>query len=355
MSEHDTILGHLIARMVANRHEDAATEGLAYLLDRYPPIRKRFVALLRTPQEDLPEELHFNTQEPSAAGRPDMCGRHDGAIRVFVEVKFWAALTDHQPVSYLNTLAKERAPTQLLFIVPERRLYLWRELLERVKAGNLDHDYDTVLDPKTVAITGRSHRQCLQILSWEAVLKALGEGADERARANLEQLAGLCSTSGGLEWQPLASEELRDTRAPTRLQHYVDVARGVVEKGCPGVFRATGQPPTWDGIGHKILFTGEGAPAAWLGVNLIPWRKHGRSPIWLHIDKDRMPAARINTLLRDWASAQERVLDEDKYSVGIDIKLFTDRDKQTVIDDVIAQLRTIGALLRGGPSSTPAQ
>lgn len=352
MSEHDTILGHLIGRMVANRHEDAATEGLAYLLDRYPPIRKRFIALLRAPQEELPEELHFTTQEPSAAGRPDMCGRHDDAIRVFIEVKFWAAFTDHQPVSYLNTLAREPAPTQLLFIVPERRLYLWRELLDRVKTGALDHD--VVRDPHTVAIAGRSHRQCLQILSWEAVLKALGEVADERARANLEQLAGLCSTSNGLEWQPLEAGELTEQQVPTRLQHYVDVARGVVEKGCPEVFRGTNQPPTWDGIGYKILFTGEGAPAAWLGVNLIPWRKHGRSPLWLHIDKDRMPAARIKALLRGWADAAGRVLDEDKLSVLLDIQLLTGRDKHVVIDDVIAQLRTIGTLLRGGSSSIPA-
>lgn len=351
MSEHDTILGHLIGRMVGHRHEDAATEGLAYLLGRYPLVRKRFVELLRATQEELPQDLHFNTQEPSAAGRPDMCGRDDSRIRVFVEVKFWAALTDHQPVSYLNTLAAVPAATQLLFIVPERRLFLWRELLARVKAANLD--YHEGLDPQTVEISGRSHRQCFRILSWEAVLRALDAVADEHARANLEQLAGLCGTTGGLEWEPLEPGELLDTGVPTRLQHYVDIARGVVEKGCPDVFRGTNQPPTWDGIGHKILFAGEGAPAAWLGVNLIPWRKHGRSPLWLHIDKDRMPAARIKALLNDWAEAAGRTLDEDKLSVLLDIQLLTGRDKHVVIDNVIAQLRDIGALLRGGPAPAP--
>lgn len=352
MSEHDTILGHLVARMVGHRHEDAATEGLAYLLGRYPLVRKRFVELLRTTQEELPQELHFNTQEPSAAGRPDMCGRDDSWIRVFVEIKFWAALTDHQPVSYLNTLADVPAATQLLFIVPERRLFLWHELLERVKTANID--YHEGLDPHTVDISDRRHRQCLRILSWETVLRTLDAVADERARANLEQLAGLCSTSGGLEWQPLVAGELTERQVPTRLQHYVDVARGVVEKGCPDVFRGTNQPPTWDGIGYKILFAGEGAPAAWLGVNLIPWRKHGRSPLWLHIDKDRVPAARIKALLSGWAGAAGRMLDEDKLSVMVDIQLLTGRGKHVVIDNVIAQLRTIGALLRGGPAPAPA-
>ena len=33
-----------------------------------------------------------------------MCGRHGDAVRVLVESKFWAALTDNQPVGYLAKL-----------------------------------------------------------------------------------------------------------------------------------------------------------------------------------------------------------------------------------------------------------
>ena len=350
MSVHDTILGHLIGWGLSRRYEDAATEGLAFLLQRHPQVRERFVALLQAAQPELPEDLRFATQESFSAGRPDLCGRHGDAVRVFVESKFGAALADDQPVSYLDRLAAEPAASLLLFIVPEwRRIYLWRELLERLKAARVDH---REIDPQLLEISGRTHGQRLHILSWAALFKALGVGAGEDARANIEQLVGLCRIADDSESRPLMREELTDPQVPARLIQYVNIVRGVLDKGADDAFRAVSRSNSsfWYALGQKIQFAGEKAPVAWLGVDLMRWRKYETGPVWLTFDWNWGQAKHVKSRLQAWASEQQRVLCDIDDGVMLSLQLLAGREQHAVIDDVIAQLRTIGALIRGGPA-----
>jgi hypothetical protein len=350
MSEHETILGHLIGWGLRRRYEDAATEGLAFLLDRYRPLRERFVALLRAAQPALPEELRFTTQESIAAGRPDKCGRHGEAIRVFVEAKFGAALTDTQPIAYLDHLAAEPAPTLLLFIVPEwRRLYLWRELLERLKAGQVEVREQNA---QTLEIAGRSHDQRMHIVGWGAVLAALRAGAgDEETRMNVEQLAGLCRTADEGEARPLLREELTDPQAPARMIQYVNVVRGVVDRGCEGVFRGVSRGTSfyWYAIGQKIQFAGDKGPVAWLGVDLLRWKKFETGPLWLTFDWNFGQARLVRERVHAWVAEHKRVLHDFEEGIMLSLELLVGREQQAVVDDVIGQLRTIAGLLRAAP------
>ncbi len=350
MSVHDTILGHLIGWGLSRRYEDAATEGLGFLLQRHPQVRERFVALLQAAQPELPEGLRFATQESFSASRPDLCGRHGDAVRVFVESKFGAALPDNQPVSYLDRLAAEPAASLLLFIVPEwRRLYLWRELLERLKAARLDH---REIDPQLLEVSGRAHGQRLHILSWAAVFKALGAGADDDARANIEQLVGLCRIADDSESRPLLREELTDPEVPARLIQYVNIIRGVLDKGAADAFRPVSRSNSsfWYALGQKIQFAGEKAPVAWLGVDLMRWRKYETGPVWLSFDWNWGQAKHVKERLQAWASEQQRVLCDIDDGVMLSLQLLAGREQHAVVDDVIAQLRTIGALIRGDPA-----
>lgn len=354
MSVHDTILGHLIGWGLPRRHEDAATEGLVFLLQRHPEVYRRFVALLQAAQPELPDDLRFATQESFAsAGRPELCGRDGDGVRVFVESKFGAALTDNQPVSYLERLAAGPAASLLLFIVPEwRRLYLWRELLERLRAAQIGLREQ---GPQLVEIAGRSHDQRLHVLSWTAVFKALGDGAGAEARANLEQLAGVCRIADDSDSRPLLREELSDPQVPARLIQYVNIVRGVLDKGAADVFRAVSRSNTsyWYALGQKIQFTGEKAPVAWLGVDLLRWRKYETGPIWLTFDWNFGQAKHVKDRLQAWANEQQRVLCDVDDGVMLGIHLLAGREPPAVIEDVIGQLRTIGAMIRGGPAQAP--
>ena len=65
---------------------------------------------------------------------------------------------------------------------------------------------------------------------------------------------------------------------------------------------------------------------------------------------DAPPSASISVTARAWASEQQRVLCEIDDGVMLSLQLLAGREQHAVIDDLIAQLRTIGALLRGGPA-----
>ncbi len=145
--------------------------------------------LLRGIAPDLPT-LRFKTQQTEGSIRPDMWGLADSQPRVFVENKFWAGLTDNQPVSYLKQLAAYTQPTVLLVIAPAaRERTLWRELTQRLataaigisdrmSAAGIPASLDTLLGP------------VLAITSWTSVLSVLEHECvdDPVARGDLVQI-----------------------------------------------------------------------------------------------------------------------------------------------------------------------
>ena len=99
----DTLFGHLADRFVVQR-ENLATEALAYILSRSQPARLALGQLLFLGGVVIPESLSFRTQ---AAGEdhaiPDLVGENEQGQQVLImEAKFWAGLTDAQPVDYLR-------------------------------------------------------------------------------------------------------------------------------------------------------------------------------------------------------------------------------------------------------------
>ena len=100
-----SLLGYLIPRIASSGEEPAATQALAYLLNASTDIAQAFVDTVGrsgiaafTPGRIVAEEQHGDHF-------PDVTIRDaDGAIRIFVENKFWAGLTDAQPVAYLDAL-----------------------------------------------------------------------------------------------------------------------------------------------------------------------------------------------------------------------------------------------------------
>jgi hypothetical protein len=136
MNSNDSLLGYLASRL-STHPENVATEALAFILRGNEYLRQavlRFLEGLGTP---LLEVVSFSSQQSEkSAARPDLRGADkSGAPVLFIEAKFWAGLTDNQPVTYLNDLPADR-PTALFVLAPEtRRQLLWRELLLRCKNG----------------------------------------------------------------------------------------------------------------------------------------------------------------------------------------------------------------------------
>ena len=80
----------------------------------------------RDPRRLLAQRVHLTIRD---AG---------GVVRVLVENKFWAGLTETQPVGYLDQLPSD-VSAALLFVVPHTRLHsVWAELKERCATKKVD-------------------------------------------------------------------------------------------------------------------------------------------------------------------------------------------------------------------------
>jgi hypothetical protein len=134
-----TVFSYIIRKQFSTEFENVATEALAYILHSSESAQNGMMKLLRPVAPDIPD-LQFRTQQTECSLqtedsiRPDMCGYHGSETHVFVENKFWAGLTENQPIFYLRQLAKFTQPTILFVVVPEsRRDVMWRELSIRLK------------------------------------------------------------------------------------------------------------------------------------------------------------------------------------------------------------------------------
>ena len=108
MATKGSLLAHL-ALQFASHPENLAVEALGYLLKESEDTRSSFVGLLRARGIDLPDSLRYSTQvRGKDATRPDLVGKdRSGREVVLIEAKFWAGLTDMQPISYLDRLTTE--------------------------------------------------------------------------------------------------------------------------------------------------------------------------------------------------------------------------------------------------------
>lgn len=128
-----SVLGHL-ALAFAPSPENLATEALAYVLGRSRSARDTLSGLAWDLTSLPPTPLVFHTQAGRSDGSiPDLVGEDVyGNQHLVIEAKFWAGLTDRQPINYLD-----RLPTPgglVLVIAPERRFEtLWPELQQRIK------------------------------------------------------------------------------------------------------------------------------------------------------------------------------------------------------------------------------
>lgn len=174
----DTVLSHLALRF-AEHPENLATEALGFILGRSHEARTALAALARQIGFDCPNDLVYQAQVSGDSGaRPDLVGTgSDGLVRVVLEAKFWAGLTEAQPVTYLASLRVTGG--LLLFIAPAQRLdTLWTELLRRTTEAG--HSGAPSVTPAPEQRQLRINDLILAVISWRALLDVIG-GALERA------------------------------------------------------------------------------------------------------------------------------------------------------------------------------
>jgi hypothetical protein len=332
------VLSHIIQKRFSKVNEDVATDALAYILESSSAANNGMRKLLRGLIPDLPA-LTFRTQEAEGTIRPDMWGYDGPELRVFLENKFWAGLTDNQPVNYLKELAKCSKQSALLVVAPHtRRHTLWAELQRRMSDAGITCEDNG--DSAGIEYSARtSMGPMVALTSWDNILSLLEhESADDlEARGDLVQLRSLCDAADIDAFSPLSREEITDQRIPSLVLELSSICEEVSNLGVSeGVIDHKGTRPqasserigryTYMATDHEV----EKLPGAWLGIHFRLWKKHGITPLWaLFLDSDWGQAQIMRDYLEPWATKEGifTTIDSDgSFAIALDLPHAEEKD-----------------------------
>ena len=342
-----SLLAHLIAGQ-ARAEEPAAALALVYLLNSSPDVARAFVAVLGQSGAGF-EPGRIESELEHGESRPDVTIRDSaGRVRAFIENKFWAGLTEAQPVSYLRELPED-PPSALLFIVPEQRVpTVWRELKDRCAQASppLDLGNESPMGNVTrIRVGGRT----LLITSWKHILGVLLDaahtGGHDAVRRDVLQLQGLTSRMDSEAFLPLHAGEVTDQRLARRLINYSDLVEDITSRlVADGVADTKGLRPTHGYTSAGRYLRVHARFGLWLGIDLEAWADSGITPLWWFIGAGDFGGVGddLRGLARQFDGAW---LDEHGNLRAILIRLATGVERDRVVDHAVEQGRRIADTL----------
>ena len=361
----DTVLSHIVTKRFSAEKENIATEVLAFILGSNQSAKKGMMKLLKAIAPTMPDlvfktqmqaniilpdvpDLNSKTQMKVESIQPDMWGYQGDKPRVYIENKFWAGLTENQPIAYLKHLSKYTQPSILLVVVPEvREQTVWQELNRRL----IKEDVSTI---KTEAPPGLVHTAktsigpILAITSWTKLLAFLElELADEpSARSDLLQLKALCDAEDNDAFAPLSAEEISDQRTPKLLLQLSAAVEGAVKLGTTKEILDTKKlmpQSSTERVGRYIWFNSTPKIFVWVGINFILWKKYGRTPLWILFYPNELKKSQAaKLLLEEWSAKNGNFRHNNEIVIPIDLP--TGEDKDEVIRSILDQFKNIIAV-----------
>ena len=207
----NSLLAFLYLRIKGSQ-EDVATYSLNYILGKSEVLRSEFTRLISQRLHLDYQPLIYSAQViGSQKERPDIVGVKDEQEEIIIEAKFFAALTENQPGTYLDRLQGRGG---LIFICPESRLNgLWAHLQELEKTSEPLGEYCVNRNGTHMAI-----------ISWKTVFEALQLCSENNAidtKEDLHQLIGFCKEIESNDFIPFKAEDLGADMAKSMDRYYI--------------------------------------------------------------------------------------------------------------------------------------
>src|ERR1035437_4956414 len=355
-----TVFSHIVQKRLSRENENVATEALSYILGYSQAARNGMMKLLRGVVPELPD-LRFQTQQTEGKSRPDMWGYDKTDPRVYVENKFWAALTENQPVSYIEQLAKYTQPTILLVVVPDAREQMsWRELSRKLKDAGISAEGRD--DASGIVYSVSTNKgPILALTSWKKLIDALELEAvdDPAARSDLVQLRALCKAAD--TDVPISAEEVSDQRTPAFVLQLSSIVKEATEKAISAHALHKGRlkpQADWERIGRYARFSNEQGVGVWFGIHFGLWKLYGETPLWaVFSGTDWGRSHEVRPLLEPWAT-QNGVFtasEDDNFLVAINIEFGEEKDQVTnAIAERLKEIAGVLSILKPNPTENPS-
>jgi len=299
-----TVFSHIIQKRYSQSYEDVATDALAYILNTHNPARQGMMKMLREIIPDIPD-LKFRTQLAEGTIRPDMWGYEGLDTYLFIENKFWAGLTDNQPLSYIDELAKYPHQTLLLMIVPgAREQTMISELSRRMIEAEVNLIEEKIEANEIVWCVKMAIGPTLALTSWPRIIELLKkEGAENpTAQNDLMLLQSLCEAADIGEFIPMDSNHLNDQLVPAIILQLGQIIRDAIEIGLRKQFlsnKGLTEGATFVKFGKYVWLNERNNVGIWFGLDYELWKEYGVSPLWVRFSTtDFGRAYEVEPLLR---------------------------------------------------------
>lgn len=342
-----TLFAHLaLQKKFSDKYENIAVEALGHILSESDAARHVLSDVLRTGGAEVGEIARVKTQASGEEGtRPDLAGldQHNKE-RVLIEAKFWAGLTDNQPVVYLERLPENQA-SALLFVAPAKRLeLLWQEMCRLVGEAKIElirgHE-EANLWSATVG-----GKRLLMLTSWTYLLDRMDSRAstsrESHTESDIQQLQGLAEQMDDEAFLPLRREEL-GPELPRRLRNLEklvdDVIKRLGQKELAANIKKAGSSSTAYGRGLQL----SGADA-WFGIDHYKWAENRDTPLWLYLYEGVQPVSEIRERLQPLAPELELLEFVDNELV-VPIYPPVGVEYDTVLNAVVAHLKEVAELI----------
>ena len=354
-SDPPTLLAHLVPQFA--HPENVAVEALGHILANSAAARAALADLLRDGGADVGPIATVQTQATGEGGeQPDLAlfddrGRECGLI----EAKFWAGLTENQPVAYLERLRTDETSV-LLFVAPEaRRQSLWGELRDRIAVteGIEWWPHEDTRGLRSASVGGARR---LLLTSWPALLSRMAarssEARETHAELDIRQLRGLVDRLDQDAFLPLRSEEL-GPELPRRLISLQGLVQGVLERiDADGLGEVAGRGLSASAAGYG-RFLRLGGASAWVGLWYGPWARLRPTPLWLQLrhpsESDDMALDEVRRRLRQLVLRDPPDLIEGsavgEWGLLVPIPLPDGVEEGAVVETAVSRLSEIATLL----------
>jgi len=256
----ESLLSHIASNFISE-YENVANSSIAYLLNKYPASREVLKNILQI--DDAPS--FFVTElSTKSNGRPDITGLDiNGNKQIIIEGKFWANLTDNQPINYLKELSEKG---KLLFLVPQKRkISLKSEIKKRLNG-----------DDKKI-----------YIFSWNEFLDLVeienNKNHNQSLISDITQLKELCSKMDDEGMPPLSQSDLdpMNGRINYQLSNIIDECNPILREWEESNFKGTRTTSSMDGHGFYFRAFGFGCQLCFSNYNWFTYENS--TPIWLYI------------------------------------------------------------------------
>ncbi len=342
-----TSLFGFLATRFSSRPEDLATEALNYILQD-PSAREAFVEYLKKPDLSFETDLRFQSQaSDSDQARPDLVGiDSEGRQPIIVEAKFWAGLTDNQPITYIKRLPKE-IDSLLVFIAPATRFAtLWSELKKRCADKNLQLSQEREIEAD-FHCASLDYKRSMALISWRKILSYIIQALNSKheVASDAKQLQGLCEQMDTDAFHPLQSEEITSDKG-RRISQFCEIVDDsttrLVEEGVADV--SDSRSSSTKGLyGRYMRLRKFGCR---LCFHADKWSHFRETPIWLEIQSPdwKFPAGIQDNLVSLQLENPSKLI-RGKNMLSVPIYLPLNQEKSDVIKSVVNQVKEVVILL----------